>query len=947
MSTAQQRDFLASLPSSLDNIFSATQTQSTSKPSKRLLITLSKTFKQSCAITTVPDGGNENKRVSLTGERGFREALQGLLDRTLDKKRGHSGAERVVRFCVEWVEWEGKQSASSRLFSSEEEGKENLQQPLQRLVSALFRHYCKGFKAKDKTVRFRCVQIVAALLSKIQELDEEDHSLLLPHLSARLQDKEPAVRGQAVLGLARLQEELDDDEGFGESTEGEDEEEEEEVSASRLLARTMKYDPSAEVRRLALLNLSLSAATLPPLLSRQRDMDPLTRKALYRIVLKEIGIVSLGRQREGAIEKGLKDREENVKKAAKEWVCASLPIIVAGEGNGTEELLKVLKEMDVITSTMAKDVLECLFEGRPELMDEVAFDDAYWNTLTPESAFLVRVYLLWLQKQNDEAKLSVHMPEITPLSQLIQSKFTQLGNLVEAIESKDPETLEQEAEDEDVQSLIRLAFVERELLAIAVKEDYADEIGRRAMFALIRDMISNPLLPQDLLPPALDVLCKISANEQDFMRVVVEIVQSLRDDEEDFDDSKDADAMREDDDDDEDGGAQRRDQARKVKKNFEVPTEGDRLDIHIRCLGIFRAMLERTLQDNTSLQGLLHELVIPSVKSKEPAVRYEGLMCLGLICLLDKKTAIDAFGLFTHQSQNAEGDLRIKVLQTIFDILMLHGLNFLSEKGHSPDRVIDFLLHSLDQSDPEAQATSGVGISKLMLSGMIADDEVLKSLVLMYFSPETAGNQPLRQCLSYFFPVYCFSSAAHQRRMQKVFMPSLDILNGVYEDLGDEERQDMIPPPQIAAQMVDWTDPRRAVTLENLDQPTDELVHYDLCLDIIKQIYKESKKEQRKLFCQLLSRLWLPDQLDEWKAKGMAIWISDLKDRRPLADAVSKNAINKFEKNLKDKYPKELAGLDDDDLHVAEAWIEIQAEIEQLRQLAQEKDATVVSKKAK
>ncbi|KAH8928058.1 hypothetical protein BT69DRAFT_1329975 [Atractiella rhizophila] len=475
-------------------------------------------------------------------------------------------------------------------------------------------------------------------------------------------------------------------------------------------------------------------------------MDPLTRKALYRIVLKEIGI----------------DREENVKKAAKEWVCQS-PDHRGRRRQRDGGAVEGTQRDGCHASTMAKGVLECLFEGRPELMDERV------RCLTPESAFLVRVYLLWLQKQNDEAKLSVHMPEITPLSQLIQSKFTQLVNLVETIESKDPETLEQEAEDEDVQSLIRLAFVERELLAIAVKEDYADEIGRRAMIALIRDMISNRLLPQDLLPPALD---------------------SLRDDEEDFDDSKDADAMREDDDDDEDGGEQQRDQARPRRKGTDSISTLD------------------TLQDNTSLQGLLHELVTPSVKSKEPAVRSEGLMCLALICLLDKKTAIDAFGLFTHQSQNAEGDLRINVLQTTFDILMLYGLNFLSEKGHSPDRVIDFLLHSLDQSDPEAQATSVVGISKLMLSGMIADDEVLKSLVLMYFSPETSGNQPL----SYFFPVYCFSPAAHQRRMQKVFMASLHILNRVYEDLGDEERQDMIPPLQIAAQMVDWTD-RRAVTL--------------------------------------------------------------------------------------------------------------------------------------
>lgn len=46
--------------------------------------------------------------------------------------------------------------------------------------------------------------------------------------------------------------------------------------------------------------------------------------------------------------------------------------------------------------------------------------------------------------------------------------------------------------------------------------------------------------------------------------------------------------------------------------------------------------------------------------------------------------------------------------------------------------------------------------------------QVLQSLVLLYFSFETADNQPLRQCLSYFLPVYCYSSSEHQRAMLSV-----------------------------------------------------------------------------------------------------------------------------------------------------------------------------------
>lgn len=46
--------------------------------------------------------------------------------------------------------------------------------------------------------------------------------------------------------------------------------------------------------------------------------------------------------------------------------------------------------------------------------------------------------------------------------------------------------------------------------------------------------------------------------------------------------------------------------------------------------------------------------------------------------------------------------------------------------------------------------------------------QFLRTLVVVYISPETAHNLELRQCLSYFFPVYCYSSTGNQRRMQQV-----------------------------------------------------------------------------------------------------------------------------------------------------------------------------------
>ena len=149
--------------------------------------------------------------------------------------------------------------------------------------------------------------------------------------------------------------------------------------------------------------------------------------------------------------------------------------------------------------------------------------------------------------------------------------------------------------------------------------------------------------------------------------------------------------------------------------------------------------------------------------------------CVSARCLLaihssrpEQTYALDSFGLYIHQSQETTGELQITIYKIIFDILMLYGVSFLEVKGHSAETVLNFLVHALNQDSMEIQAVAAMGISKLMLSGMITDAEVLKRLVLVYFAPETLDNLELRQCLSYFLPVYCYSNSANQKKMQEV-----------------------------------------------------------------------------------------------------------------------------------------------------------------------------------
>ena len=114
-----------------------------------------------------------------------------------------------------------------------------------------------------------------------------------------------------------------------------------------------------------------------------------------------------------------------------------------------------------------------------------------------------------------------------------------------------------------------------------------------------------------------------------------------------------------------------------------------------------------------------------------------------------------------------------------------------------------------DEDSDQVQALICAGLAKLMLAGMIADDRVLRALVMAYVSPTSVDNQELRQCLAYFFPVYCYSNAANQRRMQQQFIPLYEQLNREYADCEFDE--DMISPAQACLMIVDWTDPQKAV----------------------------------------------------------------------------------------------------------------------------------------
>ncbi|KZT61424.1 hypothetical protein CALCODRAFT_506217 [Calocera cornea HHB12733] len=763
---------------------------------------------------TLPNG----KGMKLTGEKALNDAFSAMVDKILEVKRGVVQADRVVKF-----------TASPIAFLSE-----------------------KGFEAKDKSVRHRCVQPVALMISSLGELDEDVFMTLREALLERARGKEPAVRVQAVVALSKIMAgETDEDVADGEQ------------SVQDVMLDVVRHDPSAyvllnfewsEVRRAALLNTPASPTTLPDLLSRTRDTDTTVRRLVYTAVLPTLPnpkVMSIAR-REPAIRNGLGDREESVRRAAGKMVASWVE---------NQVLLEFLRTADVVSSKVDEDALLSIFVTRPELLDAAELDDAFWSSISPEKAFLARVFVHHCLSMKDTGRLESSLPVVTALAFRIQSTYNKLLDITLGQESliaqgKEPDPTQEAAKDDQ-------AFMLSELCKLAVNLDYADEIGRRKMISL-----------------------------GDYSRAGSEEASEI---------SRGSRRSR--------GRSRSRDRKVTKKSAEEEEMELERAAfIDMRCLELCAAMLGRVnsnLHENSAFQGLLPELIVPAIRSKDPALREQGLTCIGLCSLIDKGTAKESFGLFMNQVQTAAEDTKCKALKAIFDMVMVHGTDFFV--SNEENRTNDFLLWVLGDESPDVQAVACEGIAKLMRSGMISDETILQSLVLMYLSPETSDNQALRQCLSYFFPVYCYSSSLNQRKIQHIFVPVMEALTQVHQDL--EEDQEMISPSQIGMQLVDWTEPKKVVEVN--DVKADHSIHIDVAIELLKYLLNATDKDERKTICQLLSKLHLPEHADDDKVKSLGLLIWGFKTRRPVKDTASRNALVRFQSAINKKYSEQLAGMDE------------------------------------
>ncbi|KAK3333891.1 nuclear condensing complex subunit [Cercophora scortea] len=802
--------------------------------------------------------------------------------------------------------------------------------PSTRLTSHLMENILPLLTAKDKFVRYRSTQLISHIINSLDAIDDDLFQKLRSGLLKRIRDKEAMVRAQAVLGLGRLAgnqieaEPNSDDSDDGDAS----------VGLLEKLLEVLQNDPSADVRRSLLVNLPILPNTLPFLLERARDQDAQTRRSVYSRLLPALGDfrhLSLS-MREKLLRWGLRDRDENVRKAAgrlfrERWIedCAGTPPPAEGgvaevSPPNIDALLELLERIDVVNSGVengvALEAMKGFWEGRPDYREAVVFDDEFWETLSAESVFVARSFNDFCRNEGNgkyESLIEEKLPEVTKVAFFLE-RYIKV--LIDAIKSAN----EQDEDEDEEGDTVEQEFIVEQLLHIALTLDYSDEVGRRKMFSLLRQTLSIPELPDEVTKLTVDVLRDIcapdAAGEKEFCSIVLESVADVHDTIVDDLPGDDADESFH--------------SARSEVSSDSTPTKGGKnkspelseeeaaqkaikeIMINMKCLHIVQCMLSNVsgnLQQNDHLVAMLNNLVVPAVRSHEAPVRERGLLCLGLCSLLDRSLAEENLTLFMHFFSKGHTALQITALHILTDILNVHGAQLLSSNP-TLQKVYIKALRSGAKS-PEVQAAATVAASKLLLGRVVSDHaisaELLKTLVVAYFEPSSAGNQSVRQALNYFLPVFCYSRPENQELMRDVALDALHALYNVREGLDDDDADvgdEMVSLATIGACLVDWTDPRKcyspgggsSVDVEKKHINAD--IHLDFAKDIMERLNGNLNKEEKKIIATLLGKLYISPASSEDKTRDLYADICDAVNSQLLSDATSRNALYKIHVSL-------------------------------------------------
>jgi len=710
------------------------------------------------------------RRIQRKNSINFKKDFISQLNKILIASKRDLHTERLIQFLVKFAVFR------------DSEGDE-----FQEDFISFFLQYLLGLcDVKDKTVRFRCCQLISGLLGSNSfaehiSLDNQIEELLLAKMRERARDKVAVVRVEACRALCYMLDEAADPTD----------------NTWNLLMEVMATDPSKEVRKCVVANIESSIYVIPELLKRLRDIDIDVRKEVVSVfknkIPKEMLTVA---QRVDFLKIGLNDPKEEVVTLCDEVLCIWLQA-----HNG--DPLQLLDDFEAEKNEeVAELALRRIFSTQKIDLSRFKSEE-----IDIKFAIFWRVYCQWVKETK-------HWRDVEHIFENVLPEINKFCMLIKHYESNEA--------------------ILRQLLSLASLLDYRhDEAGRRLVIRLLCDMLPRTTF-LTVRKGMLKLLRCVCTNEDDYIRVVLEIISD-------------------------------------VKEPLENSTDGERSKSEeeqkfLLCLDLTEELLQYTRKtlSHPGIAELLDSIILPAVQHESPEIRNAGVKCLGLYCFLDKCVAKRYVSLFLKIIANDRIKVRLTAIHILFDFMMLFGPNALSlndsvsskdtesvcngrvtkdaedESKFALMRLFDYL----NDENEELRTAAVEGFCKLLYTDAIADIEVLTHLILEEVNPITEKFRKIRKCLEVFLPSYVLAAKTHRNLLERASISVLTRLikvtpNSVLAPVSIKEVG------RFLASLTDWEFIRPIVERdsnskcrrdhEESDQ-TDKSIHNRIALALVKEI---------------------------------------------------------------------------------------------------------------
>ncbi|AET41452.1 condensin subunit YCG1 Ecym_8165 [Eremothecium cymbalariae DBVPG len=830
-----------------------------------------------------------------------------LVVRILSLKKQEIIGDRIVRLVAAFI---ASNELALQKKRAENGGDEKTEQIFGAFLNQFIRFLLHGIESRDKNVRYRVTQLLAVIMDNMGEIDEELYDLIIWSMQKRVHDKEPNVRVQAIFCLTKFQD--DEHESLDSSAD----------PATESLVHALQNDPSAEIRRAAMLNLANNKNTQHLIFERARDVAAINRRLIYSKVLKSMGPKVFTQLDSSLLDQlvqlGLEDRDETVRQACGKLVAFDWLNLMDGD------IIDLLDKLDVTKGKVAEKAMCALFEYRSDIVNKIKFPKDVWDNFSIITVFLLKSFYYHCLEHEMNELIEENFPETMVLSKYITTYISK------RYESKD----EQSQIDEKA-----LDFIIEQLLYIAYKYDFSDEIGRRDMLNLVRNLLFNKDLSESLVKISLKVLKVLSINERDFITMSVEIITDIRDEDIEKQENEEVghnsiSKNRKDDviDEEKDEVDEDKDYCAVesfhsavddlVSGNINACDSNNTVVIEEKqpspesllvCLKLTRYMLElveKPLKQNIMISSLIDTLITPAVRNTQSDIRELGVRCLGLCCLLDVQLATESMYILGMCVSKGNVALKNIALQVIIDIFSVHGSKVVDGEGKVDSISLHKIFYKILKNNElaDCQTVAAEGLCKLFLGDVFIDDDLFETLVLSYFSPANSGNEALIQAFAFCLPVYCFSHFNHQQRMARVASDVLLRLSMLWDDLqnptdgSNMSKDSMLKPNAIFQQLINWTDPCRLVAEDEKSAATNEC-HIDFLLDILRSYYRFERKDVKKMLITNLSRFKVTGQHSVVKIKEAIEHLEDILEN-DTTDKTCKNCLNALLENYKSLVPE-------------------------------------------